>query len=74
MTLVADELELISAMYGSEDDPYSQRQKMELGDYFENIKYVDCSKEHGLGEFDKEYCKKLTWKILKHLQKLLKLN
>jgi len=55
-------------MYGSEDDPYSQRQKMELGDYFENIKYVDCSKEHGLGEFDKEYCKKLkgkfpTWKF-----------
>lgn len=55
-------------MYGSEDDPYTQRQKMELGDYFENIKYVDCSKEHGLDDQTKEYCKKLkgkfpTWKF-----------
>ena len=55
-------------LYGSEDDPYTQRQKMELGDYFTNIKYIDCSKEHGLEANAKEYCAKLkgklpTWKF-----------
>lgn len=55
-------------MYGSEDDPYTQRQKMELGDYFGNIKYIDCSKENGLDQASQDYCKKLqnkfpTWKF-----------
>ena len=55
-------------MYGSEDDPYTQRQKMEFGDYFDKIKYVDCSKEHGLEKQTQEYCEKLkgkfpTWKF-----------
>ena len=60
--LAANIKKIGGVMYGSEDDPYTQRQKMEFGDYFDNIKYIDCSKEHGLDQASQEYCKKLKGK------------
>ena len=49
-------------LYGSEDDPHTQRQKMELGDYFGNIKYVQCEK-HGLEASKAAHCEKLKSKF-----------
>ena len=38
--------ELGGELFGSEDDPHTQRQKMELGDFFGNIKYIQCEKHN----------------------------
>lgn len=32
-------------MFGSEDDQWTQRQKMELGDYYSNVEYVQCDRQ-----------------------------
>ena len=54
--------ELGGELYGSEDDPHTQRQKMELGDFFGNIKYVQCEK-HGLDADKTAHCEKLKGKF-----------
>lgn len=54
-------------MYGSEQNDDCQRQKMELGEFFEKIKYYQCDK-HGQDKEGDETCDKLqrrypAWKF-----------
>jgi hypothetical protein len=49
-------------MYGSEQSDDTQRQKMEFGDFFDKIKYMECDK-HGLDKESDETCTKLKMKF-----------
>ena len=59
--------DLGGVMYGADEDLLTQRQKMELGDYFTNVKYVQCDK-HDIDAESAEQCRAIklafpTWKF-----------
>jgi hypothetical protein len=73
-TLEEEQLKMANAlvnlgavMYGSEQNDDTQRQKMEFGEFFDRIKYLQCDK-HGLDKEGDDTCDKLqrrypAWKF-----------
>lgn len=56
-----------AVMYGSEQSDDTQRQKMEFGEFFDRIKYMQCDK-HGLDDEGDDTCNKIqrrypAWKF-----------